>query len=195
VILLRKEVTIFSIDRKIYYVFTKATHNQSSSIGRKVFKSRYANLILLVIITGCGIKQVVRFNELPKEPIQQIPNELRGAWVTGSSWADANPDTMKRRIPRIMNTLAEANFNTVFFQVREQSETFYPSELETWSRLVDYKNPGFDPVKIAVDQAHKNGLKFYAMSHQRILIICISSMDHRWIWKIAGYVLAKMAKQ
>ena len=107
------------------------------------------------------MKQVVRIDELPKGPIQQIPNELRGAWVTRFAWADTRPDSMKLKISGIMKQLESANFNAVFFQVRGQCETLYPSPLEPWSKLLDFKGPGFDPVKLAIEEAHKNNLKFY----------------------------------
>ena len=77
-----------------------------------MFKSLNVYIVLVLTIMGCGVKQVLRFEEIPKQPIQQIPNEVRGAWVTASSWADANPDTMKSRITKIMKNLGRIPLNS-----------------------------------------------------------------------------------
>jgi len=106
------------------------------------------------------------------KPVPEIPRELRGVWVTRFTWTGAspdtispdtiNPDTIRNNIINIMEQAAMANFNTVFFQVRGQAEVLYPSTIETWSKLVGEKDPGFDPVALAIDEAHRHGLTFYA---------------------------------
>jgi uncharacterized lipoprotein YddW (UPF0748 family) len=116
----------------------------------------------MLLIASCSVEKTVRYDQLSDKAIEQIPNELRGAWVTRFAWASENPDTMKSHINNIMKGLADANFNAVFFQLRGQAETLYPSPYEPWSKLVGFKDPGFDPVKLAIDEAHKHGLKFYA---------------------------------
>ncbi|MFC2084840.1 family 10 glycosylhydrolase [Bacteroidota bacterium] len=125
-------------------------------------KSIISVLLLMILVWGCAPTPIIRFPELPKTPIVEIPKELRGIWVTRFNWAHEEPDTIKHRIIRIMKQWGDANFNAVFFQVRGQAETLYPSPIEAWSKLVGTKDPGFDPVKLAIKEAHKNGLKFYA---------------------------------
>ncbi len=98
--------------------------------------------------------------EILSEP--EALEEMRGAWVTRFSYADENPDSMKMKIKHTMKNLSDANFNAVFFQVRGQCETLYPSPFEPWSKLLNFQNPGFDPVKLAIEEARRNGLKFYA---------------------------------
>jgi N-acetylmuramoyl-L-alanine amidase len=119
-------------------------------------------LFLIILISGCGVKQVTRFEELPSRPIQQIPNEMRGVWITRFAYANPDPDSMRSRIVTLIEEAASANFNAIFFQVRGQAETLYPSPYEPWSKLVDNRDPGFDPVRLAVSEAHQQGLKFYA---------------------------------
>jgi len=123
---------------------------------------RFLSLAILMIISSCAVQQAVRTDGLTTDTVKQIPTELRGAWITRFDWTDTDPDSMKIKISRIMQDLENANFNTVFFQVRGQCETLYPSPLEPWSKLVKFKDPGFDPVELAVEQAHKHNLKFYA---------------------------------
>lgn len=119
-------------------------------------------LPVILILAACSARETVKFPELPNEPIPQISKELRGAWVTRFAYADEDPDSMRRKIIQTMQNLGDANFNAVFFQVRGQCETLYPSPLEPWSKLVDFKDPGFDPVELAIAEARKHGLKFYA---------------------------------
>ena len=121
-----------------------------------------AVLITLVMITGCGPRPVFRFETLPSDPIPQIPEELRGIWITRFEWAHPDSAAMRQRIADSMRRAADANFNAVFFQVRGQAETLYPSPIESWSKLVGAKDPGFDPVAFAIDEAHRRGLNFYA---------------------------------
>jgi len=123
---------------------------------------RLLTSLVILLIAGCGVKQVARFEELPSKPISQIPNELRGVWITRFAWAHHDPDTMRNRIVTLIEKTALANFNAIFFQVRGQAETLYPSPHEPWSKLVDHQNPGFDPVHLAVKEAHRHGLRFYA---------------------------------
>ena len=135
------------------------------TVGGRVFKKRNTILTLMLLslsMSGCGVKHVVRFEGLPEKPIPQISKELRGVWVTRFEWAHTHPDTMKNRIRRTINRIEKTNFNAVFFQVRGQAETLYPSPLEPWSKLVGYKDPGFDPVRMAVEEAHNHDLQFYA---------------------------------
>lgn len=100
---------------------------------------------------------------VPAVPATASP-ELRGVWVTRFEWPDLNGNAglIKANITRIMTTLAENNFNAVFFQVRGQCDTLYPSPFETWSRFIGGKDPGFDPLAFAIEEAHSRGIEFHA---------------------------------
>jgi len=88
--------------------------------------------------------------------------EFRGAWVSRFEWASPDPEQCKANITQIFATLAEANFNAAVFQIRGAAETLYPSELEPWSPLIGGKDPGFDPVALAIAEAHRRGIAFHA---------------------------------
>lgn len=116
--------------------------------------------------------------------------EFRGAWITRFDWAgrardgQASPTAIRQRIVRLMDDAAELNLNAVLFQVRGDATTLYPSKLEPWSQLLGGKNPGFDPVAFAIDEAHKRGLEFHAYINP---VPCSeertsepASMDHAW---------------
>ena len=118
-------------------------------------------VLAAALLTGCALRAPIR-TDLPDGPIAEIPRELRGLWVASSDWAHADADTMRQRIDAVMSRAGETRFNAVFFQVRGQAETLYPSPLEPWSGLVGFRDPGFDPQFYAIDSAHRHGLQFHA---------------------------------
>lgn len=80
--------------------------------------------------------------------------ELRGIVVRGSDWAYGTTQADKEEALREnFRKAEEQGFNTVFFEIREAAEVFYPSPLETWSSLLNERDPGFDPLKLAVEEA------------------------------------------
>jgi N-acetylmuramoyl-L-alanine amidase len=90
------------------------------------------------------------------------PAEFRGAWVSRFEWVSRDPDACQENIRQIFQTLADANFNTVVFQIRGAAETLYPSEIEPWSPLIGGADSGFDPVALAIEEAHARGIAFHA---------------------------------
>lgn len=92
-------------------------------------------------------------------PEAQADAELRGVWVT--RWTYRNEADVRR----IMTDIADARFNTVFFQVRGQHDAFYPSKIEPWAKdLTGHlgQDPGWDPLAVAVESGHAKGLKVHA---------------------------------
>lgn len=89
-----------------------------------------------------------------------LPVETRALWVT--RWDFRTPDDIRW----LADKAANANFNALFFQVRGNADAYYPSDLEPWAaRLSDGvlgQDPGWDPLAIAVDEAHARGLELHA---------------------------------
>lgn len=101
-----------------------------------------------------------------RRPFTNRP-EWRGAWVTRFDWAGRSgdsfdPEAGKQRIIDAMEAAKRLRLNAIVFQVRGDATTLYPSPLEPWSQLVGGKDPGFDPLKLAIEEAHKRGLEFHA---------------------------------
>jgi uncharacterized lipoprotein YddW (UPF0748 family) len=97
--------------------------------------------------------------------------ELRGAWIAtvgNTTWPSKTglaPDESKAELTAIFDTLAQANMNAVFLQVRPESDALYASALEPWSRFltgVQGQDPGWDPLAFAVDEGHRRGLEVHA---------------------------------
>ena len=57
------------------------------------------------------------------------------------------------------------NINVIFFQVRCSSDAFYKSSISPWSSYLTGKqgdDPGFDPLQVAIEEAHKRGMELHA---------------------------------
>ncbi|MBN2447876.1 MAG: family 10 glycosylhydrolase [Phycisphaerae bacterium] len=65
-------------------------------------------------------------------------------------------------IETIMRNCAALGINTVLWQVRGEGTVAYRSAFEPWSATFDFRDPGFDPLAIAVREAHANGLRIEA---------------------------------
>ena len=106
--------------------------------------------------------------------------QLRGAWiatVSNSSWPSApglSEDDAKTELTGILDKLAAAHFNTIFFQIRTESDALYASQLEPWSRYLTGTqggDPGWDPLTFAIAEGHRRGLEVHAwMNPYRALV-------------------------
>jgi uncharacterized lipoprotein YddW (UPF0748 family) len=102
--------------------------------------------------------------------IKQVPPselEVRAIWVTRYDWTSAYAPEGPADIDAIVDNVAAAGFNTIFFQVRAHGDAYYTPGLEPWSaRLNDDgvlgQDPGWDPLARTIDQAHARGLQVHA---------------------------------
>jgi len=89
-----------------------------------------------------------------------IPSvEARALWVPRWSYKT------KADVQTIVNKAASANFNILLFQVRGNGDSYYSSVYEPWAdRLTGTlgRYPGWDPLQVAIDQAHSAGLELHA---------------------------------
>jgi len=85
-----------------------------------------------------------------------MPSPVRAVWVARFHYRF--PDDIRT----IMRNCARDGFNTVLWQVRGEGTVQYPSRLEPWSAEYGYRDPGFDPLQIAIQEAHRYGLRIEA---------------------------------
>jgi uncharacterized lipoprotein YddW (UPF0748 family) len=116
-------------------------------------RSLFAGLMVAGGLIGGGME--------PMPAPAQTP-EMRGMWISRFEWPSSNEATAKANIDGMMQTLADNNFNTVFFQVRGQADVHYPSPDEPWSNTYGWTNPGWDPLAYAIQSARSRGLEFHA---------------------------------
>lgn len=122
---------------------------------------------------------VVRRNQEVRHPsgkLVQIPpyreqdEEIRAIWVSTVSNIDINTmipgeiDKYKNTIREMFDNIKDANFNTVYFQIRPMNDAFYPSNLAPWSRYIagrEGRDPGFDVLGFALEEAHSRELELH----------------------------------
>lgn len=83
------------------------------------------------------------------------PVEARAVWVTRFDWVT------EADVRRVVASAADAGFNVVFFQVRGTADAYYNSTFEPWAARFG-KNPGWDPLQVAIDTAHARGIELHA---------------------------------
>jgi uncharacterized lipoprotein YddW (UPF0748 family) len=100
-----------------------------------------------------------------------IAREFRAAWVATVANIDwpSKPglpaDAQKKELTDTLDRCKALNLNAVVFQVRPMCDALYKSDLEPWSVVLTGepgKDPGYDPLAFAVEQAHARGLELHA---------------------------------
>ncbi len=152
----------------------------------------FKNSILCKFITAVLVFAVISFSvplnafAAAWDPyMQYIPSntpvtksQLRATWIStvvNLDWPTAKTKAIVNDAQRIQKTKEElislldkavaTNMNAVFLQVRGASDSFYKSELVPWSSYLTGtfgKDPGFDPLEFAIEEAHKRNLELHA---------------------------------
>ncbi|HAQ18600.1 MAG TPA: hypothetical protein DCR40_05110 [Prolixibacteraceae bacterium] len=105
-----------------------------------------------------------------KDEIVVDKKEIRAAWIAtvgNYDWpiTKSDPAAQKLELTMQLSRCQTLNFNAVILQIRPVADAFYPSELEPWSVYltgVQGQNPGYDPLKYAIDESHRMGMEFHA---------------------------------
>ena len=100
----------------------------------------------------------------PEAPRQAAAEEVRAIWVT--RW-DFKTEADVRRI---IAGCAALGLNRVIFQVRGEADAYYRSSYEPWAEDLDGApekggDPGFDPLRTAVEEAHRRGIALHAWAN------------------------------
>jgi uncharacterized lipoprotein YddW (UPF0748 family) len=89
--------------------------------------------------------------------------EIRALWVTRFDYKTAED------VEKIIDNAAGLHFNVILFQVRGNGTVFYPSKIEPWAFELTSdspdtvgKDPGWDPLKVAIERAHSRGVELHA---------------------------------
>jgi uncharacterized lipoprotein YddW (UPF0748 family) len=108
---------------------------------------------------------------LAAEDPPPLKREFRGVWVATVANIDwpSKPglpaEEQKKELLAILDQAVALKLNAVIFQVRPMADALYESKLEPWSEFLTGtmgKSPGYDPLALAVAEAHKRGLELHA---------------------------------
>ena len=97
--------------------------------------------------------------DVPSPDAEPETGEVRGVWITRFAW------TTQAQLEGIIDRAADANFNAVFVQIRGEGDAYYRSTREPWSRRLTGvlgRDPGWDPLQVAIDRAHARGMELHA---------------------------------
>ena len=113
---------------------------------------KYCLSLLLLLLT------------LVSNAVEPPKREIRGVWLTtvyGLDWprkpatTETGRKAQQRDVCDILDRLQDANFNTVFLQVRMRGDVIWRSAIEPASKIFSGKYgmmPGYDPLAFVVDE-------------------------------------------
>ncbi|MCX4879586.1 MULTISPECIES: glycoside hydrolase family 10 protein [unclassified Streptomyces] len=96
---------------------------------------------------------------------------MRGVWlatVANRDWPSRPGMTaaeQRRELIGHLDVAVRNRLNTVIFQVRPTADALWPSPYEPWSEYLtgtQGKDPGWNPLETAVEEAHARGLELHA---------------------------------
>ena len=99
--------------------------------------------------------------------------EFRATWlatVTSIDWPktkakdDASRLQQQQELTTILDKLQAGNMNACYLQVRSLCDAMHKSSYEPWSAALTGtrgKDPGYDPLAFAIEEAHKRGLELH----------------------------------
>jgi uncharacterized lipoprotein YddW (UPF0748 family) len=100
-----------------------------------------------------------------------LQREMRGLWiatVANIDWPSRSTltaDQQRAELVDIFTRAAATGLNTVIFHVRPAADAVYQSALEPWGAMLtgtQGKDPGYDPLAFAIQEAHARGLELHA---------------------------------
>lgn len=108
-------------------------------------------------------------------PIMAQPkSEIRAVWLTTLSGLDfpSSPAKTELQVAKqkkeciaILDALAAANFNMIFFQSRIRGDVAYDSKIEPFHAAfagATGQYPGYDPLAFVIEESHKRGIECHA---------------------------------
>lgn len=97
--------------------------------------------------------------------------EFRGAWVASvynldwPSKPGLSAAQQQAELRAILDRARAIKLNAILLQVRPAGDALYASKIEPWSAFLTGKqgaNPGYDPLALAISEAHARGLELHA---------------------------------
>ena len=123
---------------------------------------RVAAVALFGLLLGCGtdVNDAAPDAAIPEFDAPDGPRgELRGVWITRFAYSS------QAGLEAIIDRAAAANMNALFVQIRGEGDAYYRSAHEPWARRLSGvlgRDPGWDPLQVALDRAHGHGMELHA---------------------------------
>ncbi|MGW4853417.1 glycoside hydrolase family 10 protein [Streptomyces sp. NPDC004288] len=136
-------------------------------IGRRGFVTGVGGAALAVTGTTAPASGAAR----PGRGGPRRGREFRGMWlatVANRDWPSRPGLTAERQRAELLghlDTAVERRLNVVVLQVRPTADALWPSPYEPWAEYLtgtQGRDPGWDPLGTAVEEAHARGLELHA---------------------------------
>jgi uncharacterized lipoprotein YddW (UPF0748 family) len=122
--------------------------------------------LLALVTSACALPEPGAVT--PTQRPLPSPEEVRALWVVRTTLVD--PDSVRAMVRRA----DEAGFNTLIVQVRGRGNAFYTSAWEPRAdALATHRDPGFDPLALTIQEAHRRGLAVHAWVNTHL----VANMD------------------
>lgn len=141
----------------------------------------FALLVGSMLLLGSCSSQPPGSKITPLPPVgnpQQSKETVRGIWLATVSRLDWPPissvnisspavriSQQQKALTDKLDNLKRLGINTVFFQVKPDATALWHSTILPWSDTLTGKigqDPGYDPLRFMLDEAHKRGMKVHA---------------------------------
>ncbi|MCL1823489.1 MAG: family 10 glycosylhydrolase [Oscillospiraceae bacterium] len=94
--------------------------------------------------------------------------EVRGVWISyielQGAFAGGTEESFRTAFGKMMDNCKTLGINTVYVHLRAFGDAFYDSQWFPWSKYITGtvgENPGFDPLTIMLEEAHKRNISFH----------------------------------
>ena len=143
--------------------------------------SKYIIIMLLIILPMQSFaisNPWDKYIQYMPEKMPVVKRDFRAAWISTTlnlDWPSVETRNIENDTARIQRTkeelinildkAVEMNINAVFLQVSPEADAFYKSNIVPWSRYLTGtfgKDPGFDPLAFAIEEAHKRNIELHA---------------------------------
>ena len=133
----------------------------------------------------------------------ELKHEFRATWFTthyAIDWpstkatSESKREQQKKEMTNIFDEMVAGNMNAVCMQVRSLSDATYKSSYENWASILTGtrgKDPGYDPLTYAVEEAHKRGLELHVWVNPFRVTSGGTISNDDLVWKNAGEWIIK----
>jgi uncharacterized lipoprotein YddW (UPF0748 family) len=115
----------------------------------------------------------IHFSIISAQPKPEPKREFRGVWVatvTNIDWpssSHSSSSTQIKELTDILDSHQRTGINAILLQVRPAADALYAKSNEPWSQWLTGQqgrapNPLYDPLEIAITEAHKRGMELHA---------------------------------
>ncbi|MGL5063646.1 MAG: glycoside hydrolase family 10 protein [Microcoleus sp.] len=134
----------------------------------------YQALVYLKKAPSIYSQYIIVLSKVPRPTVNvSHRREFRGVWLTSVwniDWPFSNKllaEQQKAEFIKIVDRLAEMNFNAIIVQVRPAGDALYPSQLEPWSFWLTGSpgkppQPYYDPLIFIISESHKRNIEVHA---------------------------------